>query len=100
MVHELARNSAQVAVIYYCPHHPDDDCECRKPKTDLFLQVAQELDINLSHSFVLGDMQMDVDAGKALGCKTALVATNPQGESILLTLPTTLPIAFLRQSNG
>ena len=81
MVHELAQNGAQVDAIYYCPHHPDDGCDCRKPRTALFQRAAQELDIDSGCSFVVGDMQMDIDAGKALGCKTILVATNPQGES-------------------
>lgn len=87
MEHELARNGAQVDAIYYCPHHPEDGCDCRKPKTALFQQAVQELGINLNHSFVIGDMQMDIDAGKALGCKTILVATNPQGESDISTPP-------------
>ena len=87
MEHELARNGARVDAIYYCPHHPDDDCECRKPKTALFLRAAQELDINLSRSFVIGDMQMDIDAGKALGCKTVLVATSPQGGNDIVDPP-------------
>ena len=79
MKQELAKDGAWVDAIYYCPHHPDDGCECRKPKTGLFLQAARELDIDLSRSFVVGDMQMDIDAGRALGSKTVLVTTGPQG---------------------
>ncbi len=87
MTHELAQSGARVDAIYYCPHHPDDGCDCRKPKIALFQQAAQELGINLNHSFVIGDMQMDIDASKALGCKTILVATNPQGESDISNPP-------------
>ncbi|MCL0091674.1 D-glycero-beta-D-manno-heptose 1,7-bisphosphate 7-phosphatase [Dehalococcoidales bacterium] len=79
MKQELAKDGAWVDAIYYCPHHPDDGCECRKPKTGLFLRAARELDIDLSRSFVVGDMQMDIDAGRALGSKTVLVTTGPQG---------------------
>ena len=82
MKQELAKDGAWVDAIYYCPHHPDDGCECRKPKTGLFLQAARELDIDLSRSFVVGDMQMDIDAGRALGSKTVLVTTGPQGETV------------------
>ena len=87
MKQELAEYGAWVDGIYYCPHHPDDGCECRKPKTALFLQAAKELHIDLSHSFVVGDMQMDVDAGKALGCKTILVTTGPQGGNGIVDPP-------------
>ena len=79
MVDELKSHRAEVDAIYYCPHHPDKGCECRKPKTALFLQAAQELDISFERSFVVGDTQMDIDAGKALGCRTVLVTTGPQG---------------------
>ena len=79
MKQELAKDGAWVDAIYYCPHHPDDGCECRKPKTGLFLRAARELDIDLSRSFVVGDMPMDIDAGRALGSKTVLVTTGPQG---------------------
>lgn len=79
MEDELAKYGARVDAIYYCPHHPDDGCECRKPKTALFYKAAKELDIDPNHSYVIGDMQMDIDAGKALGCKTILVTTGPEG---------------------
>ena len=78
MEEELAKYGAHVDAIYYCPHHPDDSCECRKPKTALFLRAANELDIDFGLSYVVGDMQMDIDAGKAIGCKTVLVTTGPK----------------------
>jgi D,D-heptose 1,7-bisphosphate phosphatase len=77
MKSELAKHNAWVDAIYYCPHHPDDGCDCRKPKTALFLRAAAELDIDFSRSYVVGDMQMDIDAGKALGCRTILVSNDP-----------------------
>lgn len=56
-----------------CPHHPDEDCECRKPKAKLFLAAAQTFKINLAHSFMIGDRQTDLDAGKNAGVKKALL---------------------------
>jgi len=73
MKDELAKEGAYVDGIYYCPHHPDDNCECRKPKPKLVLQAVKEHDIDLKCSFVIGDLQMDIDLGKAAGCKTILV---------------------------
>lgn len=87
MEDELKKYWARVDAIYYCPHHPDDGCECRKPRTDLFLRAAKGLDIDLSRSVVVGDTQMDIHAGKALGCKTVLVNTGPLGGNGIIEPP-------------
>ncbi len=79
MIKELGKYEAKVDAIHYCPHHPDDGCECRKPKTALFRQAAEELNIDIEHSFVIGDMQMDISAGRDLGYRTVLVTTGPDG---------------------
>jgi histidinol-phosphate phosphatase family protein len=87
MEDELRIYRAKVDAVYYCPHHPDEDCDCRKPKAALFKRATKELDIDLSHSFVIGDMQMDIDAGKRLGCKTVLVTTGPSAGSDVINPP-------------
>ena len=87
MKEELAQSGVKIDAIYYCPHHPDDNCECRKPETALFLKAAKELDIDFSSSFVVGDMQMDIDAGRALGTKTVLVTTGPKGDNEIIDPP-------------
>lgn len=74
---ELARYGAWVDAVYYCPHHPDDGCGCRKPATDLFQRAAEELGLALAGSYVVGDCEMDVRAGQTLGCQTVLVETGP-----------------------
>ena len=55
---------------YYCPHHPDDKCLCRKPLPGLILRAAKEHDINLSQSLMFGDKESDIQAGKCAGCKS------------------------------
>jgi len=75
MKEDLAKEGACVDGIYYCSHHPDEDCRCRKPKPKLVLQAAGDFDIDLKHSFVVGDLQMDIDLGKSVGCGTILVGT-------------------------
>jgi D,D-heptose 1,7-bisphosphate phosphatase len=83
---ELGNNHAKLDAIYYCPHHPDKgypeerpeykiDCECRKPKTGMFRQAAGDLNIDLSQSWMIGDSERDIVAGKNAGCKTAGVMT-------------------------
>jgi len=75
---ELAKEGARVDGIYYCPHHPDDNCDCRKPKPKLVLQAAKEHNIALKQSFVVGDLSMDIELGKAVGCKTILLQDSPR----------------------
>lgn len=70
MREELARGGAQVDDIYVCPHGLDDDCECRKPKPGMILAAAEKWGIELSQSFVLGDSDRDLEAGRRAGCRT------------------------------
>lgn len=74
---ELTRHGTWVDAIYFCPHHPDDRCECRKPSPGLLLDAASELGIDLRLSYMVGDGQIDVKAGRSVGCKTTLVTTGP-----------------------
>ena len=87
MEDELNKHGAHIDAVYYCPHHPDDGCDCRKPGTGLFDKATKDLAIKFKTSYVVGDMQMDTDAGKALGCKTVMVTTGPQGGSDILDPP-------------
>jgi D-glycero-D-manno-heptose 1,7-bisphosphate phosphatase len=59
--------------IYYCPHHPDDKCNCRKPNNGLFEKAIQEHNINVKKSYMLGDKILDVGAGKKIGVGTVLI---------------------------
>lgn len=79
MKEEFAQHGAYIDAVYYCPHHPDDGCDCRKPRTALFRSAARDMGIDFKTSYVIGDSQIDVDAGKILGCKTILVTTVSQG---------------------
>ena len=61
--------------IYYCPHRPEDRCECRKPESALPSRAARELDFNPAESLVIGDKECDIELGKRLGATTFLVLT-------------------------
>lgn len=74
--------NAKIEKIYYCPHHPDvgrapykKDCNCRKPKTGMIDKAESEFNIDLSHSYMVGDRYKDVDIGKRAGLKTIMVMT-------------------------
>jgi D-glycero-D-manno-heptose 1,7-bisphosphate phosphatase len=61
--------------IFYCPHTPEDNCSCRKPKTGLIKQAAKELNFKPSECFVIGDKACDVSLGKNIGAVSFLVRT-------------------------
>jgi len=69
----LAREGASIDALYFCPHRPDEGCACRKPGTALFERAAREHGIELGRSFVIGDMGLDIEAGRRMGARTALV---------------------------
>lgn len=77
-----------IDAIYYCHHHPEgvvpeytQDCDCRKPKPGMLLQAAQDFDIDLKKSYIVGDRASDVKAGKTAGTKTILFDPgNTQGK--------------------
>lgn len=73
----LKKKEAKIDGVYYCPHHPDftGPCTCRKPEAGLLFKAAEELHIDLTKSFMVGDTKEDVKAGRTAGCATILVRT-------------------------
>ncbi len=69
----LGRFGAQIDAFYFCPHSPEDRCDCRKPGTALFERAAAEWSVGLGSSAVIGDRAIDVAAGKRVGALTAVV---------------------------
>lgn len=80
----LGKEGAYIDALYYCPHHPDKgfegerpeykiECGCRKPKPGMLLKAAEDYNIDLSQSIMIGDGKNDMEAGKTAGCRTILV---------------------------
>lgn len=63
----------KVAELYYCPHRPEEDCACRKPKPGMLQQAVNAYDVDLSKAFLVGDHYTDIEAGNAVGASTILV---------------------------
>jgi D,D-heptose 1,7-bisphosphate phosphatase len=87
---DLGQKGAYVDGIFFCPHHPDKGfpgerpeykiaCECRKPKPGMLLQAAERYHIDLAASWMVGDEDKDAAAGRAAGCRTALIAPGSGG---------------------
>lgn len=80
MIHEIEAAGGRVTAVYYCPHRPEANCNCRKPKPGLFFNAAENLHLELANSWFIGDHVTDVEAGLAAGCKPLLVLTG-RGEA-------------------
>jgi len=89
----LGRKGAYLDAVYFCPHHPHKgfegeipelkiNCECRKPRPGMLLQAAEAFNIDLNQSFMIGDGEEDVEAGKAAGCKTVLIGAARFGQNL------------------
>ncbi len=62
-----------VDAIMVCPHRADEGCGCRKPKPGLLMEAARQGGYDLKDSWMIGDAERDVEAGRAAGCRTILV---------------------------
>jgi len=76
MQEKVRKAGGNISAVHYCMHRQDAGCECRKPKTGLFKQALKNSpNINTAESFMIGDSEKDIEAGKKAGCKTILVLT-------------------------
>jgi D,D-heptose 1,7-bisphosphate phosphatase len=83
MIDELKKRKSEVDDIIYCLHHPEAknakyrvDCQCRKPKPGMLLQARDKYNIDLEKSIMVGDGIVDIQAGKNVGCRTILIASD------------------------
>jgi D-glycero-D-manno-heptose 1,7-bisphosphate phosphatase len=75
IVNEVQRAGGRIDALYACPHRPEDGCTCRKPLPGMLLQAAQDLDIDLERSYLVGDAVSDMEAALAAGSRPVMVRT-------------------------
>ncbi|MFL6436482.1 MAG: D-glycero-alpha-D-manno-heptose-1,7-bisphosphate 7-phosphatase [Terriglobales bacterium] len=90
MREELVRRGAKIDAIYYCPHEIIPECKCRKPSPGLLLRAANEHSLDLTTSWMIGDSEIDIEAGSRAGCRTAFIGDNRLGLKADLTAPSLL----------
>lgn len=71
----LAALGGCIEKVYYCPHHPDDVCDCRKPKPGMLKQIQQDFNVDLKHCLLIGDSWRDMQAAQTMQCPCWLVKT-------------------------
>lgn len=78
----LRQMGGHIEEIFFCPHHPDELCFCRKPKPGLFFQIQKKYAIPLADTYYIGDSITDIEVARVVGCKPILVLTG-NGKSTL-----------------
>lgn len=73
MLREVEKAGGKIRAVHYCPHRDEDDCDCRKPKTGLFSQATQGLEVDFTDTFFVGDNRRDILAAKAIGARSIFV---------------------------
>lgn len=86
LARQIAHAGGRIDAFYYCPHCPGDGCDCRKPAPGLLHQAAQDFDIDLTRSYMVGDAREDVEAALAAGCMPILVKTG-RGQQAWAQMP-------------
>jgi len=87
----LAKAGGRIDAIFYCPHTPDDHCQCRKPLPGLFEQIGERFVADLKDVHAVGDSLRDAQAAAASGCTPHLVLTGKGEQYAGLTLPDSFP---------
>ena len=88
MVAEVAAYGGRIDRVIYCPHRPEEGCRCRKPEPGMLEQVAQEMNIDLSRSYMVGDAITDLMAAERAGCQSFLVLSGRGFQQLVPALHT------------
>ena len=72
----LKKHNTSFDGVYFCPHTPNENCNCRKPKSGLIIQAINDFKIEISQSFMIGDSKTDIQAAENAGCKGILLKKN------------------------
>ncbi|MCV9886477.1 HAD family hydrolase [Metabacillus halosaccharovorans] len=73
MKQDIAENGGRIDDIIYCPHKPNSGCACRKPEPEMLYTLAEKHEVSLKESYMVGDRDVDILAGKQAGTKTILI---------------------------
>ncbi len=76
MLNEFKKRGIEIKEVAFCPHHPDEHCECRKPKPGMILNLAKKYNIDLQNSIMIGDKLSDINAGINAGIKKNYLVKN------------------------
>ena len=73
MINELNKNDVKILDIFHCPHAPESNCDCRKPKPGMFIAAKNKYNINMEESWMVGDSERDITAASLAGIKNTIL---------------------------
>lgn len=79
----LLSHGVKLDGVYYCPHGPDDGCDCRKPKTGMATKAKQEFGLDLSECYMIGDRESDIEFGRRIGARESYLSIEEAVERML-----------------
>jgi len=94
-IHHKLKEIFPLDGISYCPHHPDEDCACRKPRPEMVRDIVDKFGIDLGESYLIGDALSDMETGQRAGCKSILVLTGKGKETEALLREGGPPVEFI-----
>ncbi|WP_418186051.1 D-glycero-beta-D-manno-heptose 1,7-bisphosphate 7-phosphatase [Aliarcobacter vitoriensis] len=78
MKNEFKKNNIDILEVYFCPHSPEQNCECRKPNIGMILQSLNDFDIDLNNSWLIGDKISDIECGKNAKIKNRILISSKE----------------------
>ena len=99
MLNELKKDSILIKKVYFCPHKPEDKCECRKPSPKMILDAKKEFDIDLKNSWLIGDKESDIEAGLNAGIKKTILIGDRPSKAKFVVKSILDTISIIRKSN-
>ena len=76
MVESLMKEGVKIDAVFHCPHTPEDRCKCRKPQTGMLRAAKKQFDIDMQNSWMIGDKESDVEAGKKAGIRHRVLVSS------------------------
>ncbi len=88
MARTVAQNGGEIKAVFYCPHMPEDGCDCRKPEPGLINQAREKYGIDLSSAVMVGDNAKDIECARRAGCGRAVLVRSGQDDDVEAELKT------------
>ena len=76
MLKQFSSKGIEILDVFFCPHRPDENCRCRKPKPEMFLKAFKKYSVDVKRSWMIGDRETDVLAAKEAGIKQTILINN------------------------
>ena len=86
MKHAVSENGGEIQDIFFCPHRPEENCDCRKPKPGMVLAAKDKYDIDLSSVYMVGDSAKDIECALSAGLRHAILVRTGNGKRAEVTL--------------